>query len=83
MWVAVEAGWLSVGGPAGVGNTAKQVGWLGQVVALGLLVDEVAELLNLSDLLAGEHLLLLALLDYETCRVISAVLEVLQFWKTC
>lgn len=79
MWVAVEAGWLSVGSPSGVCDTANVVGWLGQVLALGLLVDQVAELLDLSDLLAGKHLLLLALLNDETGRIVSTVLEVLQF----
>ena len=79
MWVAVEAGWLSVGSPSGVCDTANVVGWLGQVLALGLLIDQVAELLDLSDLLACEHLLLLALLDDETGGVISTVLKMLQF----
>lgn len=68
-----------MGGPSGVCDTANVVGWLGQVLALRLFIDQVAELLYLSDLLAGKNLLLLALLDNETGRVVSTVLEMLQF----
>lgn len=80
--MAVEARWLSMGGPAGVGNTAKLLRWLGEVLVLGLFVDQLAELLDLSDLLAGENLLLPALLDYKTSGIISTVLEKLQFCQT-
>ena len=81
VWVAVESGWLSMGSPSGVCDTVDVVGWLGQVLALGLLVDQVTEFLDLSDLLAGKHLLFLAFLDNKTGGVVSAVLEVLQFCR--
>lgn len=61
--MAVDARWLAVGCPSGVRNTADSLGWLGQIHALGLLVNQITELLDLSDLLASKHILLLSLLD--------------------
>lgn len=71
--MAVEAGWGSVGGPAGVCDTSVRVEDLGKI-GLGLL-NQLLQLDHLANLLVSKHLILLVSVDSETGRVISTVLE--------
>lgn len=71
--VAVEAGWGSVGGPAGVCDTSVRIEDLGKI-GLGLL-NQLLQLDHLANLLVSKHLILLVSVDSETGRIISTVLE--------
>jgi hypothetical protein len=71
--VAVDAGWLSVGGPPGVGNTG--MGNKGGIkIRLGIL-DQLLQLCNLANLLERENFVLIIPINCYTCRVVATVFQ--------
>lgn len=64
VWVAVDAGWRTVGGPTGVCNASVRVKDLGEVWLL--LCNELLQLGHLAHLFECENLILLVTVDRQT-----------------
>jgi hypothetical protein len=72
MWMAVEARWSAMGGPAGVGNAGVRIKDFLEI-DVGL-VDELPQLGHLSNLLEGKNLVLLVSINGKPGRVVATVL---------
>lgn len=71
--MAVDSGGRTVGCPSGVCNTGVRIENLGHIWLL--LLDELLQLDDLSDLLVSEDLILLVSIDGQTGTVISSVFQ--------
>lgn len=73
MRMAIQARWLSMGGPSSMRNASMGVEHLGHVRVL--FFDKLLELGDLTDLFECENFILLVTIHSQTCRVVASIFQ--------